>query len=133
MKKNNVTFENIDIHKIKFTLEFEFLTNRSLKIKVYYINKECLKKENFIRYNNDRENMIIWSFGKFLIDRRQLCLPGWNDKVNQPTCTVGFRNEKEMKDTLRKIYLNLLTWSGLNSKGEHDGNILLNNDHWYVL
>lgn len=131
MSKN--TFKSIKINDIKLSLKIEFEKENSVKINLITVKQDSLNKDNFGICRDYEEDFSVWSHSSFLFDERQLRLPD-EKNLKSSLCTIyKFDNEEQKKKTLKKLYNTLHYWSNKNSNYKDAGEVVLDDEYWYVL
>lgn len=127
------TFRNVNINEIKLSLKFEFEKENNIKVKIIFVRQEYLKKDNFGIYRDYENDFSVWTCGTFLFDERQLRLPDVDNIKSTVTTSFTFKNEEQKKETLKKLYSALHHWSNKNSDFKDAGEVVLDDEYWYVI
>jgi len=129
----NNTFRDLDLSKIKLTLKIEIEDTDTVNIKVVFVKHECLNKPNYGILRDYGIDFTVWTSSSFLFDERQLRLPDGKNINSVLNTSFKFKNEIERKDTLKKLYTTLHKWSNKNSEYKEKGEVVLDEEYWYVL
>jgi len=124
----------------KMVLKVKFLGKFSVSIDLVTINKKYVKKpgtNDFMYYESETNDFVIWSTQDFLFDNRQIRLP---DELNlsDPMSHIHvFGSDTERYSTLKKMYSTLETWSKVDDmkRGVFVGKkkkVVLAGDFWYI-
>lgn len=137
-KKNKIimskkTYKNLNINDIKMTLKFDFQKDNTVQIKILFIKQECLNKDNFGIYRNYDDDFSVWTMGEFLFDERQLRLPDLKNLKGDVSTSFKFKNEEQKKITMKKLYSALHYWSNKISDYKDGGEVVLDDEYWYVI
>lgn len=133
LKMKKKTFKDININEVKLSLKFKFISDDTVNIKLFFVQQKCLKKEHFGIYRDFENDFSVWSCGTFLFDERQLRIPDEKNIDGSIQSTCKFRDEKHKRDTLKKLYSALHHWSNKNSDFTDKGEVILDDEYWYVL
>ena len=127
------TFRNINIADIKLSLKFDFKEENNVEIKIIFVKQDYLKKEKFGIYRDYANDFSVWIFDTFVFDDRQLRLPNIDNVHTSFTTKYKFKSEEQKKETLKKLYSALHHWSNKNSDFKEPGEVVLDDEYWYVI
>lgn len=127
------TAKDVDLNKIKLSLKFDFKKENTVQVKIILVKEDFLKKENYGIYRDYKTDFSVWSFGEFLFDDRQLRLPDIRNVSENLSSSFKFENEQKVKETLKKLYTTLHHWSNINSDFRDQGEVIMDEEYWYVL
>ena len=125
--------KDLNIKDIKLSLKFEFRKNNEVDIKLVFIKQTCLKYEQFGIYRDYEKDFSVWTCNTFLFDDRQLRLPDEKNIDSNMKTTCVFRDEEHKRQTLKNLYGALHNWSNKNSGFKDKGEVVLDDEYWYVL
>lgn len=131
---DNVTvFRDIDLSKVKLSLKIELSDNDLVKIKIVFVKPDCLNKSNYGIFRDYELDYTVWTSSSFLFDARQLRLPD-NRNINLSLkSSCKFSSETHRKESLKKLYTTLHKWSNNISEYKDKGEVILDDEYWYVL
>jgi len=126
---------------MKMMLEINLIGNKKLKINIVQLTPEAMRPLYSIDYKlfiDTKSDMIIWSFGEFSFNEKEIKLPQIDKRWSSRTYTFEFKDELERYETLKKYYNLLSKWT-LDSRIFPDvgkyitDKVILNGNYWRII
>jgi hypothetical protein len=124
----------------RFILKIIFLSDKSLRLKVIFVDKRFLTEDSRIRFHN-HENFYICSRKTLKITDRSLRFPTKElfEVDENKTCEYEFSNEKAMYTWLKRLKKTLLHCNDefhlfVNSPdyGDRNSRLIMSGDYWLL-
>ena len=126
---------------MKAQLKIVLVGDKTLRISIVYLCDEAMangESDHNKLYKNAYTDIVIWSFGEFSFNERQIKFPTRKRLLSKLSYQYQFKSEEERYLTLRKYYSTLNDWALCvrlfpNTDTTNKKRITLTNEYWTVL
>jgi hypothetical protein len=126
---------------MKMMLEVDLIGTKVVKISIVQLCEEAMRESCSLDYRiyvDTKSNFVIWSYGEFLFNEKEIKLPDVTSRTIKKTHTHTFKDEQERYESLKKMYITLNKWAldtrlFPNTQTLIEDRIILNGRYWRII